>query len=230
MFNNKKKFNNPLGGNFFKEIKISSKINNNFSLLLLIYRLDFHGKNAREEPKGIVFLSKLMLLFQFCHLCLYPKPSVAVTQTGTMLTITSECSNCKEFYTWKSQPDLLGRFPAGNLLLSFAVLCAGASIRKVLLVFRHMGMLAYHEPAYYYHQRYLLIPSVVAFWKKYQSKVLETLKNKEVVLAGDGRHDSMGHSAKYGTYSIFCCSIGLIIHIVLVKYVILLILLFMSLT
>ena len=78
---------------------------------------------------------KLVLLFQFCHLCLFPKPNVAVTQTGTMLTIVSECSNCGESYTWKSQPDLMGRFPAGNLLLSFATLCAGASIRKVLLVF-----------------------------------------------------------------------------------------------
>ncbi len=175
------------------------------------------GKNIREEPKGIVFLSKLLLLFQFCHLCFFPKPKVAVTQTGTMLTIESECSNCGETHTWKSQPDLLGRFPAGNLLLSFAVLCAGASIRKVLLVFRHMGMLVYHEPTYYYHQRHLLIPSVVGFWRKYQKKLLEKLKDKEVVLAGDGRHDSMGHSAKYGTYTMFCCTVGLIIHIVLVQ-------------
>ena len=38
-----------------------------------------------------------------------------------------------------------------------------------------------------------------------------------MVLAGDGRHDSMGHSAKYGTYIIFCCTVGLIIHIVLVQ-------------
>ena len=134
-----------------------------------------------------------------------------------MLSIVTECSKCGETYTWKSQPDLMGRFPAGNLLLSFAVLCAGASIRKVLLVFRHMGVLAFHEPTYYYHQRHLLIPSIVAFWKKYQSRLLEQLKNKEVVLAGDGRHDSMGHSAKYGTYTMFCCTIGLIIHIVLVK-------------
>ena len=72
----------------------------------------------------------------------------------------------------------MGRFPAGNLLLSFAVLCAGASIRKVLLVFRHMGVLAFHEPTYYYHQRHLLKASIVAFWKKYQSKLLEQLRNK----------------------------------------------------
>ena len=175
------------------------------------------GKNIREEPKGIVFLSKLLLLFQFCHLCFFAKPKVVVTQTGTMLTIVSECSKCGETYTWKSQPDLLGRFPAGNLLLSFAVLCAGASVRKVLLVFQHMGLLVYHEPTYYYHQRHLLIPSVVAFWRKYQKKMLDQLKNKEVVMAGDGRHDSMGHSAKYGTYTIFCCTVGLILHIVLVQ-------------
>jgi hypothetical protein len=37
------------------------------------------------------------------------------------------------------------------------------------------------------------------------------LKEEEnpLVIAGDGRHDSMGHSAKYG---IFCCTIPLIIH------------------
>ena len=198
----------------------NNKCNNPFnwsSLFTIFFRLDLKGKNVREEPKGIVFLSKLMLLFQFCHLCLFPNPKVTVTQTGTMLSIVTECSKCGETYIWKSQPDLMGRFPAGNLLLSFAVLCAGASIRKVLLVFRHMGVLAFHEPTYYYHQRHLLIPSIVAFWKKYQSRLLEQLKNKEVVLAGDGRHDSMGHSAKYGTYTMFCCTIGLIIHIVLVQ-------------
>ena len=158
-----------------------------------------------------------MLLFQFCHFCLFPKPNEAVTQTGTMLTIVSECRNCRESYTWKSQPDLMGRFPAGKLLQSFATLCAGALKRKELLVFRHMGMLVYHEPAYYHHQRHLLVPSIIAFWKKYQNKLLEKLSNKEVVLAWDGRHDSMGHSAKYRAHSIFCCTIGLIIHIVLVQ-------------
>ena len=80
-----------------------------------------------------------------------------------------------------------------------------------------MGVLVYNEPTYYYHQRHLLIPTVVSFWRKYQKKILDTLKGKEVVLAGDGRHDSMGHSAKYGTYTMFCCTVGLIIHVVLVQ-------------
>lgn len=180
-------------------------------------RLRFEGKDERDEPKGIVFLSKLLLLFQYCHLCMAPSPEVSPSQTGTLLTIETKCSACKGIFTWKSQPFLLGKFPAGNLLLSFAVLCAGASIKKVLTVFQHMGVLVYNEPTYYYHQRHLLIPTVVSFWRKYQKKILDTLKGKEVVLAGDGRHDSMGHSAKFGTYTMFCCTAGLIIHVVLVQ-------------
>lgn len=146
-----------------------------------------------------------------------PNPEVTSSQTGTLITIETKCNACKEIFTWKSQPFLLGKFPAGNLLLSFAVLCAGASIKKVLMVFQHMGVLVYNEPTYYYHQRHLLIPTVVSFWRKYQKKILDTLKGKEVVLAGDGRHDSMGHSAKFGTYTMFCCTVGLIIHVVLLQ-------------
>ena len=36
-----------------------------------------------------------------------------------MVTVVSRCKKCKRTYTWKSQPNLLQKFPAGNLLLSF---------------------------------------------------------------------------------------------------------------
>ena len=37
-------------------------------------------------------------------------------------------------------------------------------------------------------------------WKKYQQKLMQRLKDlgEGIVMAGDGRHDSMGHCAKYG--------------------------------
>ena len=162
-------------------------------------------------------MSKLLLLFQTCHLCFSCKPDVNMSQSGTMVTVASKCKKCMGTYTWKSQPNFLGKFPAGNMLLSFAMLCSGASINKVLLVFRHMGLLVYHSPTYYYHQKHLLIPAIVKYWRGYQSKLLNSLNGKQVVLAGDGRHDSMGHSAKFGTYTILCCTIGLIINIVLVQ-------------
>lgn len=185
-------------------------------MLVLNYRLECEGTDVREEPKAIVFSSKLLQLFQFCHLCLASNPQLSVTQTGTMLTVKSSCSTCGGTHIWKSQP-LLERFPAGNIILSFAILTAGASVGKIILVFKHMGLLCYSEATYYYHQRHLLFPSIVKIWNTYQDKILKSLDRKDVVLAGDARHDSMGHSAKYGAYTIFCCTIGLIIHTVIVK-------------
>ena len=38
-----------------------------------------------------------------------------------------------------------------------------------------------------------------------------------IVTAGDGCHDSMGHSAKFGAYTVFCCTIPVIIHFALVQ-------------
>ena len=130
-----------------------------------------------------------------------------------MLTIDAKRKLCNETMTWKSRHYLLGKFPAGNILLSFGILSDGASTAKVLRVFKHIGLLGYNEVAYYYHQRHLLFPSIVLYWRSYK----KSLNGKDVILAGDGRHDSMGHSAKYGTYTVFCCTIGLIIHIVLVQ-------------
>lgn len=162
-------------------------------------------------------MSNLLLLFQHCHFCFAKKPNVSVTHHGTMISLEAQCDHCCKTFKWTSQPYLFGRFPAGNLLLTFAILCAGASVRKVLNMFKFMGVLVYSERTFYYHQRHYIFPTIVSFWRSYQKDILQKLDGKEVVLAGDGRHDSMGHSAKYGTYTIFCCTVGLIIHIALVQ-------------
>ena len=64
-----------------------------------------------------------------------------------------------------------------------------------------------------------LFPTILIYWRKYQAKLLEKVKAVQggVVLAGDGRHDSMGHSAKFGAYTIFCCILPMIIHFVLIQ-------------
>lgn len=64
-----------------------------------------------------------------------------------------------------------------------------------------------------------LFPTIYIYWQKYQKKLLEKVKSMSsgIVLAGDGRHDSMGHSAKYGVYTMFCCSVSMIIHFALVQ-------------
>ena len=64
-----------------------------------------------------------------------------------------------------------------------------------------------------------LFPLIYLYWQKYQSQMLEKLKSLRtgITIAGDGRHDSMGHSAKFGAYTIFCCTVPMIIHFSLVQ-------------
>lgn len=65
-----------------------------------------------------------------------------------------------------------------------------------------------------------IFPAIHIYWEKYQKEALEKVKNEssgEVIVAGDGRHDSMGHSAKFCAYTIFCCNIPMIIHFKIVQ-------------
>ena len=50
-------------------------------------------------------------------------------------------------------------------------------------------------------------------------KMLNALREKEKpsVICGDGRHDSVGNSAKYGAYSIVCYNQPQLLHFELVQ-------------
>ena len=85
------------------------------------------NQDIRTEPKHIVFLSKLLLLFQFCHFRRTGnKSDVTATQSGTAVTIRTTCTNsgCRKEFTWTSQPLMSGtKLPAGNFLICMATLC-----------------------------------------------------------------------------------------------------------
>ena len=56
--------------------------------------------------------------------------------------------------------------------------------------------------------------TVVQYWEKYRGGLIQTLKGlKEALIwCGDGRFDSVGHSAKYGAYTMYCSTISKIVH------------------
>lgn len=64
-----------------------------------------------------------------------------------------------------------------------------------------------------------LFPTIYLFWQNYQRTLFDEIKlsNSKIVISGDGRHDSMGHSAKYGAYSIFCNTHPAVIHFEMVQ-------------
>ena len=78
-------------------------------------------------------------------------------QTGTMVTIKITCHNpkCpKRNGEWQSQPKMPGtKIPAGNFLLSFAILLGGGSASKVFQIFSHMGLACISLNTYFKHQR-----------------------------------------------------------------------------
>ena len=154
----------------------------------------------------------------FCFKCKEANPTVTTKTMGTMVSVTQHCLKCRQEYEWKSQPLLGGRIPFGNILLSFSILMAVASISKTLLIFRHMGLCVHSARAYFRHQRNYLYSVVLQHWENYRNKLVKSLKRmKETVWSGDGRFDSMGHSAKYGAYTMMCTSVMKIVHFEIVQ-------------
>ena len=119
--------------------------------------LTMEKDNLRSEPKHIVFLSQLLLLFSFCHSCKTDNPLVETREVGTKAVVTTICSNpkCpKKITTWHSQPMMPGtKISAGNFLLCMAVLLAGSSISKARQVFLHMGLGCVSLNTYFRYQR-----------------------------------------------------------------------------
>ena len=163
----------------------------------------------------------LLSLFTIvCFNCKEEKPKVTMKGNGTMVTVWQHCKKCgKDAFCWISQSLVFGRYPAGNFLLSFAVLMAGVSISKVLLVFRHMGLCVYKVRTHFYHQNKFLFSVTLHYWRKsYISGIINKLKKMEdLVWCGDGRFDSMGHLAKYGVHTMFCGTIMEVVHFELVQ-------------
>ena len=71
---------------------------------------------------------------------------------------------------------------------------------------------------FFSHQRSFIFPTVICHWELYRAGLVSKLRDmKDVVWSGDGRFDSMGHSAKYGAYTMFSTNIMKVVHIELVQ-------------
>ena len=151
----------------------------------------------------------------FCFKCKAAGPSVSMKCHGTMVTVIQHCMKCNDVFEWKSQPLVMGKYPAGNVLLSFAALMAGASINKVLLMFRYMGISVFSARTYFRHQRQFFFPTILSYWESYRAKLVNKLKKMKdkVTWTRYGRFDSMGHSAKYGAYTMLCTTIMTIVQV-----------------
>ena len=102
---------------------------------------------------------------------------------------------------WQTQP-FVRSMGAGNLLLSAGILFTGNDFSNFASIAKATNLQIFSQRNFTSIQKKYLFPVVNKKFREHQEEVLDKVRNTEVVAGGDGRCDSPGHSAKYGTYSI----------------------------
>jgi solute carrier family 8 (sodium/calcium exchanger) len=179
--------------------------NNILSLTLtFVFSSSFSSGCHVEEEKFLVFKSCLWELFATCPKCSKPCLAEEKYRKGTKVMITQDCPDCEYKRDWSSQPSYLGDIPAGNLQLSGAILFTGASPSKTLRVLKAMNVVTSCISTFNNHMSRFLVPTILTTWKEEQEQLFSILREMDggLVIGGDGRNDSPGHSAKYGSYTV----------------------------
>ena len=99
---------------------------------------------------------------------------------------------------------LCRKIPAGNIMISAAILYTGSLPTKALRIFSSLNCATISRMTFYRHQKAFLQPAIDYIWGREQNNLINQLlaQKQGLVLGGDGRADSPGHSAKYGSYSV----------------------------
>ena len=100
----------------------------------------------------LVFESALMLLFMTCRFCGNSTRDLKKTISGSFLRITQYCAVCRRRWNWESQP-LIGTIPAGNILISAAILYAGTLPAKALRIFTILQCATITRKTFFSHQK-----------------------------------------------------------------------------
>lgn len=96
---------------------------------------------------------------------------------------------------------------------------SGMSYVKVLRMFRLLNLAGISESTIQNYAKKFIQPIVYSIWQQERRAILQQVQNSGgvLVLAGDGRADTPGHCAKYGTYTLLDLNVKKIIEIQLVQ-------------
>ncbi|XP_052285882.1 uncharacterized protein LOC127881787 [Dreissena polymorpha] len=103
-------------------------------------------------------------------------------------------------HIWSSQPVLKYGLSAGDLRLSAAILFSGNNFQKFEMLARYLNMPCMGSASFHHLQRHYLVPAVEQTWEAEEERVVKARKSQQIVMLGDGRMDSPGHSAQYCSY------------------------------
>lgn len=153
-----------------------------------------------EEKQFLVSESALAELLSVCRYCSREAVPIIQNSKGTLIVANSVCVN-GHLSIWRSQPSHNG-LPWSNLMTAAAITCSGCNSSQALNMFQHMNLQMFSTRTCNRLQSLYVSPSAAMTWDSEQSRLLEELRGKDVVVGGDARCDSPGYSAKYGAYTI----------------------------
>ncbi|CAN7995733.1 unnamed protein product [Ixodes hexagonus] len=164
-----------------------------------------------EERKFIVFESCLDVLLDACQTCAASIIHMDKSVQGCCLQVSTICKN-GHVDNWCSQP-IIKRKPVGNILMAASALLTGCCIKKTLRTLTGMGIACFTYRTFFTIQKAFLLPAIEKVWNKHQLELFTAAAGKQLTIAGDGRADSPGHSAKYGTYTMLDVDSNKVIHV-----------------
>ena len=88
---------------------------------------------------------------------------------------------------WSSQPHIKDT-PAGNILLSAAILFSGTTPGKIFHLLHYMQVASISDRTFYYHQSNYLQLAILSVWETKQQKLLTECRRRGTPLSigGDG--------------------------------------------
>ena len=102
---------------------------------------------------------------------------------------------------------------ANPLLMSAGCLISGNNFDKLSLFCQFLGLGIISNSTYYRMQTLYIIPEVTRYWEQMKAEIWDILSEETVILCGDGRNDSPGHSAKYCMYALMEQSLDVMVDV-----------------
>ena len=159
-------------------------------------------------------LDELFNLCCTCGLAIIEKKKIV---KGSMLSVEAVCIQ-GHVNKWDSQPSING-MPIGNLLISAAILFSGNTFTPINHFATCLNLQLVSKSSFYKIQEKYVFPVVQNSWHDHQQQLLQQIRDRRspINVCGDGRCDSPGHSAKYGTYTLLDETSGKVVDFSLVQ-------------
>jgi hypothetical protein len=154
------------------------------------------------DRKFIAFESSILELCGLvcCSECRNPMMITNTSYVGSTLRLEFTCPNSHE-YVWRAQP-MVNKMALGNLMLSAAIVFSGNTYSRFRQMADYVNLGFPNESTYRSVANKYVYPVVNEAWLAEKRVVVNSLQGRSLAITGDGRCDSPGFSAKYGTYTV----------------------------